>query len=97
MNDMKNTFRIETEDRYGRFSEYEVQATSKAEAEAIANKPVNVVDGSIVLNVVQVTFNEPDSFRDVMPTSKEVYDYDGMWGVSGYYNDNDGNDIRDRD
>ena len=73
MNDMKNTFRIETEDRYGRFSEYEVQANNKAEAEAIANKPVNVVDGSIVLSVVQVTFNEPDSFRDMMPDSREVY------------------------
>lgn len=23
--------------------------------------------------------------------------YDAMWNVSGYYNDNDGNDIRDRD
>lgn len=73
MNDMKNTFRIETEDRYGRFYDYDVQATSKAEAEAIANKPVNVVDGSIVLSVVQVTFNEPDSFRDMMPDSREVY------------------------
>lgn len=31
------------------------------------------------------------------PTSREVYDYDSMWGVSGYYNDNNGNDIRDRD
>ena len=38
-----------------------------------------------------------NDFRDMMPTSQEVYDYDGMWGVSGYYNDNDGNDIRDRD
>ena len=73
MNDMKNTFRIETEDRYGRFSEYEVQANNKAEAEAIANKPANVVDGSIVLSVVQVTFNEPDSFRDMMPDSREDY------------------------
>ena len=73
MNDMKNTFRIETEDRYGRFSEYEVQASNKAEAKAIANKPANVVDGSIVLSVVQVTFNEPDSFRDMMPDSREVY------------------------
>ena len=73
MNDMKNTFRIETEDRYGRFSEYEVQANNKAEAEAIANKPVNVVDGSIVLSVVQVTFNEADSFRDMMPDSREFY------------------------
>ena len=73
MNDMKNTFRIETEDRYGRFSESEVQASNKAEAEAIANNPANVVDGSIVLSVVQVTFNEPDSFRDMMPDSREVY------------------------
>ena len=73
MNDMKNTFRIETEDRYGRFSEYEVQANNKAEAEAIANKPANVVDGSIVLSVVQVTFYEADSFRDMMPDSREVY------------------------
>ena len=55
MNDMKKTYRIETEDRYGRFSEYEVQASNKAEAEAIANKPVNVVDGSIVLSVVEIS------------------------------------------
>jgi hypothetical protein len=55
MNDMKKTYRIETEDRYGRFYDYDVQATSKAEAEAIANKPVNVVDGSIVLSVVEIS------------------------------------------
>ena len=73
MNDMKNTFRIETEDRYGRSDEYEVQANNKAEAEAIANKPVNVVDGSIVLSVVQLTFNQPDNFQDMMPDSREVY------------------------
>ena len=75
MNNTKNTYRIETEDRYGRFYDYDVQATSKAEAEAIANKPVNVVDGSIVLSVVQVTFNEPDNFQDMMPDSREVYGY----------------------
>ena len=73
MNDMKKTYRIETEDRYGRFYDYEVQATSKAEAEAIGSKPENVVDGSVVMNVVQVTFNEPDSFRDMMPNSREFY------------------------
>ena len=71
-NEMKS-YLIQTEDRYGRFSEYEVQANNKAEAEAIANKPANVVDGSIVLSVVQVTFNEPDSFRDMMPDSREFY------------------------
>ena len=73
MNNTKNTFRIETEDRHGRSDEYEVQANNKAEAEAIANKPVNVANGSIVLNVVQVTFNEPDNFQDMMPDSREVY------------------------
>jgi hypothetical protein len=73
MNNTKNTYRIETEDRYGRFYDYDVQATSKAEAEAIANKPVNVVDGSIVISVAQVTFNEPDNFQDMMPDSREVY------------------------
>jgi len=71
---MKNkTYLIQTEDRYGRSDEYEVQANNKAEAEAIANKPVNVVDGSIVLSVVQLTFNQPDNFQDMMPDSREVY------------------------
>tara|TARA_R100001163_G_C4883837_1_gene79934 strand:+ start:65 stop:244 length:180 start_codon:yes stop_codon:yes gene_type:complete len=51
MNDTKKTYLIQTEDRYGRFSEYEVQANNKAEAEAIANKPANVVDGSIVISI----------------------------------------------
>ena len=73
MNDIKNTFRIETEDRYGRFYDYDLQATSKAEAEAIAEKPINTFNGSIVTKVVQVTFNEPDNFQDMMPDSREFY------------------------
>ena len=73
MNDTKNTYRIETEDRYGRFYDYELQATSKAEAEAIAEKPINTFNGSIVTKVVQITFNEPDNFQDVMPDSREFY------------------------
>jgi hypothetical protein len=51
MNDTKKRYLIQTEDRYGRFSDYEVQANSKTEAEAIANKPENVVDGSIVISI----------------------------------------------
>ena len=51
MNDTKKTYLIQTEDRYGRFSDYEVKAANKAEAEAIANKPENVVDGSIVVSI----------------------------------------------
>ena len=33
----------------------------------------------------------------VRPVVNNLPNYDEMWGVSGYYNDNDGNDIRDRD
>ena len=33
----------------------------------------------------------------VRPVANNSPNYDEMWGVSGYYNDNDGNDIRDRD
>ena len=28
---------------------------------------------------------------------ERVRDYDAYWGVTGYYEDSDGNDIRDRD
>ena len=73
MNDMKNTYRIETEDRYGRLYDYALQATSKAEAEAIAEKPINSCNGSIGTKVVQVTFNEPDNFQDMMPDSRVFY------------------------
>ena len=51
MKDEMKTYLIQTEDRYGRFSDYEVKAANKAEAEAIANKPENVVDGSIVVSI----------------------------------------------
>ena len=33
----------------------------------------------------------------VRPVVNNLPNYDTMWGVSGYYLDNDGNDIRDRD
>ena len=51
MKDEMKTYLIQTEDRYGRFSDYGVKAANKAEAEAIANKPANVVDGSIVVSI----------------------------------------------
>ena len=52
---MKNkTYLIQTEDRYGRSDEYEVQASNKAEAKAIANKPANVINGDVVINVIEL-------------------------------------------
>ena len=49
-----NLYRIETEDRYGRFDEYELRASSVAEAEAIAAKPENIINGSFVVNVIPI-------------------------------------------
>ena len=37
-------------------------------------------------------FNTPQG-----PKPYPKVNYDKMWNASGYYNDNDGNDIRDRD
>jgi len=51
--DMK-TFRIETEDRYGRFNEYDIQAESLEVATAIANKRVNLPNGAFVMDVKEV-------------------------------------------
>tara|TARA_B100001094_G_C18087547_1_gene748570 strand:- start:917 stop:1117 length:201 start_codon:yes stop_codon:yes gene_type:complete len=51
--DMK-TFRIETEDRYGRFNEYDIQAESLEVATAIANKRVNLPNGSFVMDIKEL-------------------------------------------
>lgn len=40
-------------------------------------------------------FNTPQGPR-LYPQYRKV-NFDKMWNVEGYYNDNDGNDIRDRD
>jgi hypothetical protein len=51
MKDEMKSYLIKIEDRYGRFDEYVVYATSKAEAEAIANKPENVAGGWTVFGI----------------------------------------------
>lgn len=53
MSNAKKTYRIETEDRYGRSDEFELKAKNKAEAEEIANWHWNVLNGSVVLNVIE--------------------------------------------
>ena len=83
---MKNkmkTFRVETEDRYGQFDDYDFQAESLEVATAIANKRVNLPNGAVVTDIKEV------------PVPK--VNYDNLWKVKGYYNDDEGNDIRDRD
>ena len=52
---MKNkTYLIQTEDRYGRSDEFELKATSKANAEEIANWHWNVINGDVVINVIEL-------------------------------------------
>ena len=89
--DMK-TFRIETEDRYGRFNEYDIQAESLEVATAIANKRVNLPNGSFVMDV-----QEKPEVQESTKNIEGNTNYDNLWGVRGYYNDDEGNDIRDRD
>ncbi len=93
--DMK-TFRIETEDRYGRFNEYDIQAESLEVATAIANKRVNLPNGSFVMDV-QEKPEVQESTKNIEGQPQRVKDYDAYWGVTGYYLDSEGFDIRDRD
>jgi len=80
--DMKN-YRIETEDRYGRFNEYDIQAESLEVATAIANKRVNLPNGSFVMDIKEIsevqesTKKVEDDFRDMMPTAEEFW-YDAQ-------------------
>tara|TARA_R100001377_G_C3149547_1_gene95773 strand:- start:255 stop:425 length:171 start_codon:yes stop_codon:yes gene_type:complete len=51
--DMK-TYRIETEDRYGRFNEYDIQAESLEVATATANERVNLPNGAFVMDIKEL-------------------------------------------
>ena len=47
-------FRIETEDRYGRFNDYDITATNLEEAKRIANKRANLPNGATVFAVYEI-------------------------------------------
>jgi hypothetical protein len=49
------TYKIETEDRYGQFSEYDLQAESLEAATATAEKRVNLPNGAFVTSVEEVS------------------------------------------
>lgn len=51
--DMK-TYRIETEDRYGRFNEYKLEAESLEAATVKANKRVNLPNGAFVMDIKEL-------------------------------------------
>lgn len=49
------TYKIETEDRYGRFNDYDLQAESLEAATATANKRVNLPNGAFVMDIKEVS------------------------------------------
>jgi hypothetical protein len=53
--DTMKTYKIETEDRYGRFNDYDLQAESLEAATAIANKRVNLPNGAFVMDIKEVS------------------------------------------
>ena len=98
MRDTQKTYKIETEDRYGRFNEYDLQAQSLEAATATAEKRVNLPNGAFVMSVkeVETKVEKPWSPREFWHGKEVVRDSDGS-AVVGWYDDNDGNDIRCRD
>ena len=73
-NEMK-TFKIETEDRYGRFNDYEIQAESLELATAVAKSANHYI--SDVSEVQESTQKIEDNFSDMMPTAEEFW-YDAQ-------------------
>ena len=77
------TFRVETEDRYGEFNEYDLEAESLEVATAKADKRVNLPNGAFVVNIKEIsevqesTQKIEDNFSDVMPTAQEYW-YDAQ-------------------
>jgi len=51
MKDKKKTYKIETEDRYNQFREYDLEAESLEAATATAEKRVNLPNGAFVTSV----------------------------------------------
>lgn len=52
--------------------------------------------GKVAYPKVMTPFGEMEN-HSTHPDAMGATDYDKTWNVSGYYNDDEGNDIRDRD
>jgi ATP-dependent protease Clp ATPase subunit len=58
---------------------------------------INACQDFIDMNINEKQENNNEQLPEPPKEIRVAPNYDEMWGVSGYYNDNDGNDIRDRD
>ena len=92
------TFNVETEDRYGQFGEFEIQTENLELATLIADKRDNLPNGAFVTSIKEVAakVEKPWSPREFW-NDKEVVRDENNEMVIGFYDDNDGNDIRCRD
>jgi|TARA_R110002124_G_scaffold176762_3_gene344762 hypothetical protein len=52
--DTMKTYKIETEDRYNQFREYDLEAESLEAATATAEKRVNLPNGAFVIGVKEI-------------------------------------------
>ena len=98
MKDKMKKFRVETEDRYGQFGEYEIQTENLELATLIADKRDNLPNGAFVTSIKEVAakVEKPWSPREFW-NDKEVVRDENNEMVIGFHDDNDGNDIRCRD
>ena len=73
-NEMKK-YKIETEDRYGRFNDYEIQAESLE----VATARIKLANHYIfdISEVQESTQKIEDNFSDMMPTAEEFW-YDAQ-------------------
>ena len=92
------TFRVETEDRYGRFNEYEIQTETLELATLIADKRDNLPNGAFVTSIEEIAakVEKPWSPREFW-NGKEVVRDENNEMVTGWYDDSFGNDVRCRD
>ena len=93
MRNKMKTFRVETEDRYGRFNSYDIQAETLELATLIAKKANHYI---FDIEEVETKEEKPFSPREFWRGKEVVRDSDGS-AVVGWYDDNEGNDIRCRD
>jgi len=102
MRNKMKTFRVETEDRYGLFNSYDIQAETLELATLIAKKANHYIFDIEEVGSSNAPSHKPEQIlevaygREYYHGKEVVRDSDGS-AVVGWYDDNDGNDIRCRD
>jgi hypothetical protein len=78
-NEMK-TFRVETEDRYGRFNEYDIQTENLELATLIADKRANLPNGAFVTDIKEVETKEEKRAGGKFKDAAEAIKVNSLFG-----------------